>query len=44
MSQQWGGHTPKANVRLLDGQLWDQMPALAEPQKPVAAASHPSGS
>lgn len=24
--KQWGGRTPKAGGRLLDGQLWDQMP------------------
>ncbi|URN01237.1 phage Gp37/Gp68 family protein [Actinomadura madurae] len=27
--KQWGGATPKAHGRELDGQLWDQMPALA---------------
>lgn len=27
--KQWGGRTPKQNGRRLDGQLWDQMPALA---------------
>lgn len=27
--KQWGGRTPKAGGRLLDGQTWDQMPALA---------------
>lgn len=26
--KQWGGRTPKANGRLLDGRTWDQMPAL----------------
>ncbi|WP_433474928.1 DUF5131 family protein [Spirillospora sp. CA-142024] len=26
--KQWGGATPKARGRELDGQLWDQMPAL----------------
>lgn len=25
--RQWGGRTPKANERVLDGQIWDQMPA-----------------
>jgi protein gp37 len=24
--KQWGGRTPKAGGRLLDGQLWDQYP------------------
>lgn len=24
--KQWGGHTPKAGGRLLDGRTWDQMP------------------
>jgi protein gp37 len=27
--KQWGGRTPKALGRELDGQLWDEMPALA---------------
>ncbi len=26
--KQWGGRTPKANGRQLEGQTWDQMPAL----------------
>ncbi len=24
--KQWGGRTPKAGGRLLDGDLWDEMP------------------
>jgi protein gp37 len=24
--KQWGGHTPKANGRTLDGRIWDEMP------------------
>ncbi|MGW6194757.1 DUF5131 family protein [Kribbella sp. NPDC055110] len=27
--KQWGGRTPKANGRLLDGRTWDEMPRLA---------------
>ncbi len=27
--KQWGGRTPKANGRLLDGRLYDEMPTLA---------------
>jgi protein gp37 len=27
--KQWGGRTPKANGRHLDGRTWDQMPAFA---------------
>jgi protein gp37 len=27
--KQWGGRTPKALGRELDGQLWDEMPATA---------------
>ncbi len=27
--KQWGGRTPKANGRLLDGRTWDGMPPLA---------------
>jgi protein gp37 len=26
--KQWGGHTPKAGGRLLDGRTWDEMPVL----------------
>lgn len=26
--KQWGGHTPKAGGRELDGQVWDEMPKL----------------
>lgn len=29
--KQWGGRTPKAGGRELDGRLWDQMPASAAP-------------
>ena len=28
--KQWGGRTPKAGGRLLDGKVWDQMPDTAE--------------
>lgn len=27
--KQWGGRTPKANGRVLDGRLWDEMPTAA---------------
>jgi hypothetical protein len=27
--KQWGGRTPKARGRSLDGRMWDEMPALA---------------
>jgi protein gp37 len=27
--KQWGGRTPKAGGRELDGALWDEMPTLA---------------
>ena len=26
--KQWGGRTPKANGRELDGRTWDEMPRL----------------
>jgi protein gp37 len=26
--KQWGGHRPKAGGRLLDGRMWDEMPAV----------------
>jgi protein gp37 len=28
--KQWGGRTPKAGGRTLDGQVWDEMPATAQ--------------
>ena len=27
--KQWGGHTPKARGRALDGRTWDEMPTTA---------------
>jgi protein gp37 len=27
--KQWGGRTPKAGGRELDGRTWDEMPAVA---------------
>jgi len=32
--KQWGGRTPKAGGRLLDGRTWDQMPSRSA--RPVA--------
>jgi protein gp37 len=29
--KQWGGRTPKAQGRVLDGRTWDDMPEMAEP-------------
>lgn len=29
--KQWGGRTPRAGGRLLDGRIWDEMPVLAAP-------------
>ena len=29
--KQWGGHTPKAGGRELDGRTWSEMPDLIEP-------------
>lgn len=29
--KQWGGRTPKANGRELDGRTWDEFPAMPEP-------------
>jgi protein gp37 len=26
--KQWGGRTPKAGGRVLDGEMWDEMPTL----------------
>jgi protein gp37 len=33
--KQWGGRSPKAGGRLLDGRTWDEMPALAEGRSAV---------
>jgi protein gp37 len=35
--KQWGGRTPKAGGRELDGRTWDEMPAIAgaEPRRPA---------
>lgn len=30
--KQWGGRTPKAGGRLLDGRTWDEQPPIAPPQ------------
>lgn len=39
--KQWGGRTPKAGGRTLDGRLWSEYPApLLTPPLPSAAASH----
>jgi len=27
--KQWGGRTPKAKGRVLDGRIWDEIPAAA---------------
>lgn len=35
--KQWGGHTPKAGGRELDGQIWNQMPASVKPTISSAA-------
>jgi protein gp37 len=35
--KQWGGRTPKANGRTLDGRTWDQMPALTHDPLALAA-------
>lgn len=36
--KQWGGITPKAGGRLLDGRTWDQMPTAAPIQESMALA------
>jgi protein gp37 len=28
--KQWGGRTPKAGGRLLDGRAWDELPSVPE--------------
>jgi protein gp37 len=32
--KQWGGRTPKSGGRLLDGRVWDEMPAVATAASP----------
>lgn len=41
--KQWGGRTPKANGRLLDGQLWDELPRTANTAAPASSTTsdHP---
>jgi protein gp37 len=36
--KQWGGRTPKAGGRMLDGRTWDEMPVPCGDRVPVAAA------
>ncbi|MEV4898674.1 phage Gp37/Gp68 family protein [Nonomuraea sp. NPDC055795] len=33
--KQWGGRTPKAGGRLLDGRTWDELPTQTQPSNPV---------
>ncbi len=37
--KQWGGRTPKANGRHLNGQLWDELPLIATTAAPSSTAS-----
>jgi protein gp37 len=41
--KQWGGRTPKAGGRMLEGRTWDQLPAPALPLPPdhLRPANHP---
>ncbi len=39
--KQWGGHTPKAGGRVLDGRVYDAMPAMGEPDLLALARSAP---
>jgi len=40
--KQWGGRTPKAGGRLLDGRTWDEMPALLVNQEQKRSELQPS--
>ena len=40
--KQWGGRTPKAGGRELDGRLWDEMPRLGLPTSSTTASSNHS--
>lgn len=33
--KQWGGRTPKAHGRILDGRVWDEMPAISREAQPA---------
>jgi protein gp37 len=37
--KQWGGRTPKAGGRLLDGRTWDEMPAIRRQANSIALPS-----
>lgn len=37
--KQWGGRTPKAGGRMLDGRTWDEMPAVAPNRRVLAVAA-----
>ena len=39
--KQWGGRTPKARGRLLDGRTWDELPVPLPSMRPAAAAATP---
>jgi protein gp37 len=36
--KQWGGRTPKAGGRLLDGRTWDEFPATRAPEPHLSLA------
>ena len=35
--EQWGGRTPKAGGRMLDGRTWDELPAQSNHQEQMLA-------
>lgn len=37
--KQWGGHTPKAGGRTLDGRLWDEMPTTPDRRQDYAVGA-----
>jgi len=39
--KQWGGRTPKAGGRTLDGRTWDEMPGRRTPLRPDVPGSRP---
>ncbi len=39
--KQWGGRTPKAGGRLLDGRTWDELPMPLPSMRPAAAEAAP---
>ena len=42
--KQWGGRTPKAGGRLLDGRTWDELPLPLPSMRSAGGGSNSAGS